>query len=294
MTIAAIETEYAGYRFRSRLEARWAVFFDRMGIKWRYESQGYEIPIDGNGKTRRYLPDFWIPSWHTWAEVKGSVTGEDIKLLTAASLSLPNPDGGAPALPGIVLLGHIPGGGMHPAFIQFTSERELLVTPCPSGLLAHVGYLGSPPLIEICIEDCLDINLMDVVGEVRTAFDQARRARFEHGETPQPHDVRAEQGVLGLMMAEPEAFGLVALAMRPEDHYRPAHQLIHATIVDLHSRRKPYDTLGLVEFLFDTGNLARCGGAEYFRTLLSTEFPHDPTATARHIADLAAKRAAGK
>ena len=52
MTIKAIETEYKGYRFRSRLEARWAVFFETMGIPWDYETEGFEV--DGT----RYLPDF--------------------------------------------------------------------------------------------------------------------------------------------------------------------------------------------------------------------------------------------
>jgi hypothetical protein len=32
--IVAIPTRYKGYHFRSRLEARWAVFFDALGIKW--------------------------------------------------------------------------------------------------------------------------------------------------------------------------------------------------------------------------------------------------------------------
>ena len=41
--IKAIETEYNGYRFRSRLEARWAVFFDAMGIKYEYEPEGFEL-----------------------------------------------------------------------------------------------------------------------------------------------------------------------------------------------------------------------------------------------------------
>lgn len=54
MTIAAIETRYAGCRFRSRLEARWAVFFDHLGIRWEYEPQGYSTP-DGP-----YLPDFLL------------------------------------------------------------------------------------------------------------------------------------------------------------------------------------------------------------------------------------------
>lgn len=63
----AIETVYKGYRFRSRLEARWAVFFDALGIKWEYELQGYEMS-DGT----RYLPDFYLPSFcgGMYAEVK--------------------------------------------------------------------------------------------------------------------------------------------------------------------------------------------------------------------------------
>ena len=38
-----IETEYAGCRFRSRLEARWAVFFDALGVRWEHEPQGFDI-----------------------------------------------------------------------------------------------------------------------------------------------------------------------------------------------------------------------------------------------------------
>jgi hypothetical protein len=58
--IRAIETRYRGYRFRSRLEARWAVFFDALGIPWVYEPEGYEYAYDG--KTYRYLPDFYLPN----------------------------------------------------------------------------------------------------------------------------------------------------------------------------------------------------------------------------------------
>lgn len=53
--IKAIETRYKGYRFRSRLEARWAVFFDCCGYNWEYEPQGFELPCG-----TRYLPDFRI------------------------------------------------------------------------------------------------------------------------------------------------------------------------------------------------------------------------------------------
>lgn len=63
----AIETAYKGYRFRSRIEARWAVFFDTLGVRWEYEKEGYEL---ANGA--RYLPDFWLPDLGCFVEVKGA------------------------------------------------------------------------------------------------------------------------------------------------------------------------------------------------------------------------------
>jgi hypothetical protein len=65
--IKAIETVYKGYRFRSRLEARWGVFFDALGIQWEYEKEGFQL---SNGEW--YLPDFWLPTFSggMWAEVK--------------------------------------------------------------------------------------------------------------------------------------------------------------------------------------------------------------------------------
>lgn len=60
-----IETVYCGYRFRSRLEARWAVFFDALGVKWEYEPEGYDL-----GDAGWYLPDFWLPDYSAFIEVK--------------------------------------------------------------------------------------------------------------------------------------------------------------------------------------------------------------------------------
>lgn len=51
MSFAAIPTMYAGVQFRSRLEARWAAFFDLCGDKWEYE------PVDLHG----WIPDFRLP-----------------------------------------------------------------------------------------------------------------------------------------------------------------------------------------------------------------------------------------
>ena len=77
-TIKPIETFYNGYRFRSRLEARWAVFFDACGIPYMYEPEGFKLK-SGKG----YLPDFYLPNvgWRAhgglWVEVKGVMTKED-------------------------------------------------------------------------------------------------------------------------------------------------------------------------------------------------------------------------
>lgn len=60
-----IETIYCGYRFRSRLEARWAVYFDTIGLKWEYEKEGFRFKNDIT-----YLPDFWLPQVRMWAEIK--------------------------------------------------------------------------------------------------------------------------------------------------------------------------------------------------------------------------------
>lgn len=70
----AIETIYKNYRFRSRLEARWATFYDTLGIKYEYEKEGYDL--DGTW----YLPDFWLPEQECWVEIKGQEpTNEELQ-----------------------------------------------------------------------------------------------------------------------------------------------------------------------------------------------------------------------
>ena len=88
MTIAAIQTQHNGVRFRSRLEARWAVFFDALGIKYSYEAEGYSLP-SGN-----YLPDFYIPNQTLFqhndnglfVEIKGVATNKSHDLLDELAL----------------------------------------------------------------------------------------------------------------------------------------------------------------------------------------------------------------
>jgi hypothetical protein len=84
--IKAIETHYKGYRFRSRLEARWAVFLDAMHVKWYYEHEGYEL------SSGWYLPDFWLPELGLHIEVKpdGNCIHADSFLNTVGAILVTN------------------------------------------------------------------------------------------------------------------------------------------------------------------------------------------------------------
>ena len=64
--IRAIETHYKGYLFRSRIEARFAVFFDVLKLDWEYEKEGFEC-----GDAGWYLPDFYLPKSKWFVEIKG-------------------------------------------------------------------------------------------------------------------------------------------------------------------------------------------------------------------------------
>ncbi len=64
MSLKPIETFYGGYVFRSRLEARWARFWDMLDIRYFYEHEGFALP------SGRYLPDFYLPDLNVWFEIK--------------------------------------------------------------------------------------------------------------------------------------------------------------------------------------------------------------------------------
>ena len=61
----AIKTTYNDITYRSRLEAKYAVFFTLLGIEFEYEPEGYEFD---NGQM--YLPDFYLPRLKLFVEIK--------------------------------------------------------------------------------------------------------------------------------------------------------------------------------------------------------------------------------
>lgn len=195
-----IETTYANTHFRSRLEARWAVFFDHLNVKWLYEPEGYTL---GNGD--QYLPDFWLPRQQVWVEVKGVPNTKDLELLHAATdidgLPVIYGDERRPCdligetwpvkVPGhnrILLLGQVPdpdntgyqcgwlhwmttldanGPGLHKVFRDTGAPVEWIYRPLEWKELESFDGTTGPTALSWAEE---------------TAYRAARSARFEHGE----------------------------------------------------------------------------------------------------------------
>ena len=92
----------------------------------------------------------------------------------------------------------------------------------------------------------------------------------EEFERTPPHDVAAEQCVLGGMLLSKDAISDVIEVIRPQDHYRPAHQIIHEIVLDLYARGEPADAVTVAAELTKRGDLIRAGGAPYLHTLIAS------------------------
>jgi hypothetical protein len=157
--VKAIETRYAGCRFRSRLEARHAVFMDHLEIDWEFEPQGFHTPAGG------YLPDFYLPLTDLYVEIKGAYPSErDL----AKCQHIPNL---------VILVGSIPRTHRDMTWMEYDQQClkgwAHLVHKCDTGWQtfdldqAGVPWWGDPEYRSRKIDEAL------------TA---ARSARFEHGE----------------------------------------------------------------------------------------------------------------
>ena len=103
-----------------------------------------------------------------------------------------------------------------------------------------------------------------------------------------PQDLAAEQSVLGGMLLSKDAIADVLEKLRPGDFYRPAHQNVYDSILDLYGRGEPADPVTVAAELDRRGLLRRIGGAPYLHTLISTV----PTAAnAGYYAEIVAEKA---
>lgn len=206
-----IETHYKGYRFRSRLEARWAVFFDALQIPYRYEPEGFDL----NGLW--YLPDFYLPTEQlgSWIEVKPDIPqspeGWSSLLERLFELSKFQREHA------IAILGDPYPGEYKLVFVGYLVETDELIIPridtydeqeivfaesdCGAIHLAHVvpPHVDFPNTIRMRspVRNCRDParcemhiygdsvpRMMKRSPDLFRAFSLARAARFEYGEAP--------------------------------------------------------------------------------------------------------------
>lgn len=213
MDIKPIETVYNGYRFRSRLEARWAVFFDAVGIKYQYEPEGYEVKYDDC--TYRYLPDFYLPEQEIYVEIKSSKAAlMDEKYKLGEMIDFHH----TPiSEKGLLVLGQIPNYQspytvVHFPFYDWACGVECIyanfIVSFPKAYIninsingkigSLTGELPEPSTDDDLIKwseewrllhrgieyfpslDCIALNGLRLID----FFNVARQARFEHGEKP--------------------------------------------------------------------------------------------------------------
>lgn len=128
-------TFYNGYEFRSRTEARWAVYFDARNIKYEYEPEDYLTEYG------RYLPDFWLPEYQVYAEVKykEGFTMRDIRRcydltrMTNRGLLLLD---GQPEVRSYQLLKYSIDGFFHIPAVFFDLDKRMYLQPDESVIIA--------------------------------------------------------------------------------------------------------------------------------------------------------------
>src|SRR5262249_37235985 len=85
-----------------------------------------------------------------------------------------------------------------------------------------------------------------------------------------PHNLEAEESVLGSMMLSPEAIASVIETLKAPDFYRPVHQKIFQAILSMYARGEPVDAITTVEELTRRGELEATGGALYIYNLVES------------------------
>ncbi|WP_090587372.1 replicative DNA helicase [Arthrobacter subterraneus] len=85
-----------------------------------------------------------------------------------------------------------------------------------------------------------------------------------------PQDLVAEQSVLGGMMLSKDAIADCVEVLRGVDFYRPAHESIYESIIDLYGRGEPADAVTVSDELTKRGEISRIGGPAYLHTLIQS------------------------
>jgi len=84
-----------------------------------------------------------------------------------------------------------------------------------------------------------------------------------------PHNVEAEQAVLGALLIDPDAIYKVSTFLRADDFYVAKHQWMYESITSLHERGEAVDYVTLCDELERREQLAEIGGAAYITSLIN-------------------------
>jgi len=182
--IKAIQTYYNGYHFRSRTEARWAVFFDNANIRYQYEPEGYELS-DGT----RYLPDFYHPESNTFFECKGIMSDDDYDKITTFQKDM-----GVAVVIGYSDMTFQASHDWSEDEFEIAVKDESYIIECPN--CGRVFFLtsGGSYACRCCrhyegdsiFAEYIRGDLKDWTGGeyMMKCIEKAKQARFEHGEMP--------------------------------------------------------------------------------------------------------------
>lgn len=198
MTIKAIETEYNGYKCRSRAEARWMVFMDELGLKYIYEPEGFVLS-DGT----KYLPDFYLPDQDAFLEIKGVMDERDYHKIEQIALDTgKNVFVGKPDLTFyLVAKAHVNEWDTTLKIWVYLGEKaetfkDIAINECFKCGKVYFKEMDGAWDCECCgyydgdsgFRSLVYINGCDVpdfpYGKGENAYTKAKAARFEYGETP--------------------------------------------------------------------------------------------------------------
>ena len=89
---------------------------------------------------------------------------------------------------------------------------------------------------------------------------------MELGKVP-PHDIEAEQAVIGSMLTDKDSVISAIEVLKPEDFYREDNKVIFEAILNLYNRADPIDIITLKAELVSLGKFEQIGGIEYLAVL---------------------------
>jgi hypothetical protein len=179
MAMRPIQTVYRGYKFRSRLEARWAVFFDALKIKWEYEPEGYHL---SNGEM--YLPDFYLPDLcmcdYETKESKTQRSSFYVEVKPERDVDAKARQLAVDANTKVLMACGVPSATSYPVIFEDGSVRNASF----SSDFAVSNYALDSGLVlnEMFLNDDGSIDEGFLTKETLAAIVRARSARFEHGE----------------------------------------------------------------------------------------------------------------